>query len=198
MPTYNLVAKVDTEGSGKETTHLVRAPAVGVADGVPDKGDYLNPLEAFLTLRILGRRYAVRLPRNVQGRVVEQLIEDTSTPVDYKQPLLRLGLAESAQAGAAVAGAAADVGADADLIPVPTPSEGVFYRRPGPDSPAYVEEGDEVGAGATLGLVEVMKSFNQITYGGPALPERGVVVKILVEDSAEVSHGQPLFLIRPA
>jgi biotin carboxyl carrier protein len=197
MPTYNLVAKVDTEGSGQETTHLVRAPAVGVADGVPDKGVYLNPLEAFLTLRILGRRYTVRLPRNVQGRVVEQLIEDTSTPVDYKQPLLRLGLAESAQAEAAVA-AAADVGADADLIPVPTPSEGVFYRRPGPDSPAYVEEGDEVGEGATLGLVEVMKSFNQITYGGPALPERGVVVKILVEDSAEVSHGQPLFLIRPA
>jgi biotin carboxyl carrier protein len=198
MPSYNLVAKVDTEGTGKETTHLVRAPAVGVADGVPDKGDYLNPLEAFLTLRILGRRYTVRLPRNVQGRVVEQLIEDTSTPVDYKQPLLRLGLAESEHAEAAGSAAAADADADADLIPVPTPSEGIFYRRPGPDSPAYVEEGDEVGAGATLGLVEVMKSFNQITYGGPALPERGVVVKILVEDSAEVSYGQALFLIRPA
>jgi acetyl-CoA carboxylase biotin carboxyl carrier protein len=200
MPTYNLVAKVYTEGSGQETTHLVRAPAVGVADGVPDQGVYLNPLEAFLTLRILDRRYTVRLPRNVQGRVVEQFIEDTSTPVEYKQPLLRLGLAESSLAGVAEVGggATADSGADADLIPVPAPSEGVFYRRPGPDSPAYVEQGAEVSAGATLGLVEVMKSFNQITYGGPALPERGVVVKILVEDTAEVSFGQPLFLIRPA
>ena len=53
-------------------------------------------------------------------------------------------------------------------------------------------------AGTVLGLVEVMKSFNQIAYGGPGLPERGTVAKVLVQDAAEVTYGQTLFLIRPA
>ena len=77
------------------------------------------------------------------------------------------------------------------------PSEGVFYRRPSPDSPPYVEEGARVESGAVLGLVEVMKSFNQITYGGPGLPERARVERVLAEDSVEVQFGQRLFLIRP-
>ena len=49
-----------------------------------------------------------------------------------------------------------------------------------------------------LGLVEVMKCFNQIAYGGPGLPERGTVAKILVDDSDEVVHDQVMFLISPA
>ena len=46
-------------------------------------------------------------------------------------------------------------------------------------------------------MVEVMKCFNQITYGGPGLPESGQVTGILVEDAAEVRFGQPLFRIKP-
>ena len=197
MPTLKLVARVDNEEQGR---FLVRAPAVGVVDGVPEVGVYLNPLEAFLTLRVLDRRHAVQLPRGVQGRVVERLIEDTATPVAYGQPLFRLSpiaeepvAAERSRAGARAPGAA-----DAELIAVVAPSEGVFYRRPGPDSPAYVEQGSHVGSGTVLGLVEVMKSFNQIAYGGAGLPERGVVERILVEDAAEVAFGQTLFLVRPA
>ena len=43
-----------------------------------------------------------------------------------------------------------------------------------------------------------MKCFNQIAYGGPGLPERGTVAKVLVEDAEEVEHDQVMFLIRPA
>ena len=175
----------------------MRSPAVGVADGVPKVGVYLNPMEGFLTLTVLNRRHLVLLPHEVGGRVVEQLIEDTYTPVGYNQPLLRLSqVAAEAAAGpreAATGGAASDAG----LIKVSAPSEGVFYRRPTPDSPAYVEEGTEVATGTVLGLVEVMKSFNQITYGGPGLPERARVERISVDDAAEVSFGQILFLVRP-
>jgi biotin carboxyl carrier protein len=48
-----------------------------------------------------------------------------------------------------------------------------------------------------LGLVEVMKCFNQITYGGPGLPERGEIVKILGPDTGEVQFGDELFWVRP-
>jgi len=202
MATYELIARVDRDASD-DTTFTVRSPAVGVADGVPADGEYLNPLEGFLSLTVMNRRYVVRLPRDVQGRVIERFIDDTYTPVGYDQPLFRLSqTAESEAHGAAnAAGRQAgqlDSEGGADLIVVAAPSEGVFYRRPGPDSPAYVEEGAEVTAGTVLGLVEVMKSFNQITYGAPGLPDRGIVVRILAEDAAEVAFGQRLFLIRPA
>ena len=84
--------------------------------------------------------------------------------------------------------------ADADLIPIVAPSEGVFYRRPGPDTPAYVEQGSQVSTGSVLGLVEVMKSFNQITYGGPGLPEQAVVREVRAEEGAEVRAGQVLIV----
>jgi biotin carboxyl carrier protein len=198
MPTHRLVARVDTDA--QDDSFLVRAPTVGMVDGVPAVGVYLNPMEGFLTLTVLNRRHVVQLPRNVQGRVVERFIEDTAAPVAYNQPLFRLSqlAAELPAEGASARAATTAEGAiDADLITVTAPSEGVFYRRPGPDSPPYVEAGSAVSIGSVLGLVEVMKSFNQITYGGPGLPERGRVERVLVEDAAEVAFGQTLFLIRP-
>jgi acetyl-CoA carboxylase biotin carboxyl carrier protein len=196
MPTYRLVAKVD---HGSDESFLVRSPAVGVADGVPSLGVYLNPSEGFLRLNILGRRYVVQLPRNIQGTVTEQLIEDSEVPVGYGQPLFRLSpVRELGTRGAEGAAAGGKEHAADDLIAVTAPSDGVFYRKPTPESPCYVEEGSAVTTGSVLGLVEVMKSFNQIAYGAPGLPERGTVAKVLVQDAVEVAFGQTLFLVRPS
>jgi len=64
---------------------------------------------------------------------------------------------------------------------------GIFYRRPDPESDPYVEEGDEVSAGDTVGLIEVMKSFHEIKA-----EEDGTVSKFLVETEEAVSAGQDL------
>lgn len=80
---------------------------------------------------------------------------------------------------------------------VRSPTEGVFYRRPDPGSPPYVEAGDVVPLGHPLGMVEVMKCFNQVRYEGLGLPARARVVKVLVEDSQEIRHDQVLFLMEP-
>lgn len=195
MAELKIAARIE-EGEGG--TFLVRSPAVGVVDAMPREGLYLNAMEGFLGLRVLGRRHVVLLPRGVQGRIAERFVEGWSVPVEYNQPLLRLRV--GVDAGEAererTAGAGGAAGAS-DLIAVPAPSDGIFYRRPGPDSPCYVEVGQSIARGAVLGLVEVMKSFNQILYGGPGLPERGQVAAILVEDSCEVKFGQPLFRIKP-
>ncbi|MCK4305251.1 MAG: biotin carboxyl carrier domain-containing protein [Candidatus Eisenbacteria sp.] len=84
-----------------------------------------------------------------------------------------------------------------ELITIKSPSEGIFYSRPSPDAPAYVEVGAEISAGTVLGLVEVMKCFNQIAYGGADLPAKGRVVRILAEDAEEVRFGQALFGVEP-
>jgi acetyl-CoA carboxylase biotin carboxyl carrier protein len=70
---------------------------------------------------------------------------------------------------------------------VKAPMPGTFYRRPDPESDAYVEEGDSVSAGDTVGLIEVMKSFHEIKA-----EEDGKVSKVLVKDEEAVSAGQDL------
>ncbi len=188
------------EGGGKL---ILRSPVVGVADGAPELGRFVNPLDRLLTIKVLNIRYTLRVPRSVKGRIVEAFLPQSYTPVEYGQKLvavdpraLALGEASGEEEGAA-SGAQAG-GLDEETIVVKAPSEGIFYRKPSPDAKPFVEEGSEVKIGSVLGLVEVMKCFNQIAYEGAGLPERAVVQRILVEDAAEVKFGQPLFWLRPA
>jgi acetyl-CoA carboxylase biotin carboxyl carrier protein len=62
---------------------------------------------------------------------------------------------------------------------------GTFYRRPDPDSDPYVNEGDSISAGDTVGLIEVMKSFHEVKAEAD-----GTVSKFLVEDEEAVDAGQ--------
>lgn len=199
MSEENLLARVDVENDD-ETRFLIRSPTVGFASALPEVGTYLNAEQVFVTMIVLGRRYRVQLPGRVHGHVAELLVEGTHVPVEYGQPLLRLEVHHEAPGERDPrkrAGDGATAGAD-DLIPVPAPSDGIFYRRHSPESEPYVEEGTRVQKGSVLGMVEVMKCFNQILYGGPGLPDEGIVVSILAKDTSEVTFGAPLFLIRPA
>ena len=64
---------------------------------------------------------------------------------------------------------------------------GTFYRGPDPESDSYVEEGDQVSAGETVGLIEVMKSFHEVKA-----EEEGTIARFLVENEEAVDAGQDL------
>ena len=72
-----------------------------------------------------------------------------------------------------------NTGKSARLIEVRAPMSGVFYRRPGPDQPAYVEAGDEVRKKQVLGLLETMKVFQKVKA-----PAAGRVVEIAAQNEA--------------
>jgi biotin carboxyl carrier protein len=55
-----------------------------------------------------------------------------------------------------------------------------------------------VEEGTTLALVEVMKCFSAITYGGDDLPSRAEIIEVRADDGAEVETDQILFVVRPA
>jgi acetyl-CoA carboxylase biotin carboxyl carrier protein len=95
--------------------------------------------------------------------------------------------APSAAAPAAKPAAASSVD---NLLTIKSPMIGTFYRRPSPDKPNFVEEGDEVKNGKVVCIIEAMKLFNEIES-----EISGRVVKILVEDSTPVEYDQPLFLV---
>ena len=68
-----------------------------------------------------------------------------------------------------------------------SPLPGTFYRRPSPDKPAYKEDGDKVKAGDVVGLIEVMKSFNEVKAD-----VAGKIVKFVADNEEPVMAGQVL------
>jgi acetyl-CoA carboxylase biotin carboxyl carrier protein len=78
------------------------------------------------------------------------------------------------------------------------PTSGRFYGRPGPDKPAFVTAGAEITTGTTVCLLEVMKTFHRVTYGGAGLPPEARVVAIAVADEADVNSGDVLVRVEPA
>ena len=70
---------------------------------------------------------------------------------------------------------------------MPCPLPGTFYRKPAPDAATFKEIGDKVTIGETIGLIEVMKTFN------PVMAEAtGTIAAFHVEDEDAVMAGQPL------
>lgn len=69
---------------------------------------------------------------------------------------------------------------------------GTLFLAPAPDQPPFVVPGDVVQEGQPLAIVEAMKMLNAVEAD-----TSGRVVKILVEDGAQVEAGTPLFLIEP-
>ena len=191
-----LIARFDEDK--QERRFVVRSPAVGVLDRVPNLGVFQNPLAGFAALTVLGRQQVLVLPHNVSGRVVEQLVTGMNIAVEYNQPLFRLEVDAEEYARIQSARHRGPLAPTPDgLIAVPSPSDGIFYRRASQDGPPYVEVGSQVSRGTVLGLVEVMKCFNQIVYVGPGFPDRGTIASVHAEDATEVRFGALLFHVRP-
>jgi acetyl-CoA carboxylase biotin carboxyl carrier protein len=68
-----------------------------------------------------------------------------------------------------------------------SPLPGIFYRKPAPDRPAYKNDGDVVADSDTIGLIEVMKSFNEVKAGAA-----GKILRFLAENEEPVMAGQPI------
>lgn len=73
-----------------------------------------------------------------------------------------------------------------DLL-VTAPVLGVFYRRSNPDQPLLVDEGASVTAGQVIGLIEVMKTYHEVTA-----PRDGKLAAFFVKDGQFVEYGQPI------
>ena len=88
---------------------------------------------------------------------------------------------------------AAEVANASNFIEIKSPMVGTFYRSANPESPAFVNVGDEVAPGKVVCIIEAMKLFNEIES-----EIKGKIVKVLVDNASPVEYDQPLFLVEPA
>lgn len=97
----------------------------------------------------------------------------------------------AAQAVAPIAVAAAPK--EDNLVVIKSPMVGTFYRSSNPETPSFVNVGDEVTVGKVVCIIEAMKLFNEIES-----EVKGRIVKVLIDNASPVEYDQPLFLVEPA
>ena len=73
---------------------------------------------------------------------------------------------------------------------ITAPIVGLFFRRPAPDQPPFVDVGEHVTVGATMAIIEVMKMMVPVEA-----TVAGRIVAVLAEDGDMVESGQPLFAV---
>ena len=95
---------------------------------------------------------------------------------------------------AAPAVSSGDLDDDEDDLPeghvVKSPMVGTFYRSPSPGAEAFVQIGQTVKQGETIGVIEAMKLLNEIEADAS-----GVIKAILLDNGEPVEFGEPLFVI---
>lgn len=195
-PTLDALADPPVTIDGHPVIHL-RAPRPGIFVPAIDHGDLVAAGSAIGELVVLGR--SIALLARATGFAV-QLEHATATgtgrrAVAHGDLLFALDptLARLTPGGDT---AATDAAAQttAGLV-FRAPTSGRFYSRSAPDKPPFVTEGTQLTHGSTICLLEVMKTFSRITYGGPGLPETARVSRVLVADGADVNAGEPLLAL---
>lgn len=82
---------------------------------------------------------------------------------------------------------------DEHYAKVTSPMVGTFYSAPSPDSPPFVNVGQNISKGQTVCIIEAMKMMNELEA-----EVSGKVVRLLVENGQPVEFGQILMLVDPA
>jgi acetyl-CoA carboxylase biotin carboxyl carrier protein len=77
-------------------------------------------------------------------------------------------------------------------VAVTAPLLGRFYSQPEPGAAPFVTVGSDVNEDTTVGLIEVMKTFNAVRAG-----VSGTVTEICAQDSQLLEYGQVLLRVRP-
>ena len=139
-------------------------------------------------------QFKLNVKRSSAGRTVDPLSQPTppALPPAFA-PAALPPVAAAPQPPAAAPAPTPAAPAATNHYTLKSPMIGTFYRSANPESPVFVNVGDEVKKGQTLCIIEAMKLFNEIES-----EVSGRVVKILVDNASPVEYDQPLFLIDPS
>lgn len=131
-------------------------------------------------------------------KLIDLMIESDLQSIEVKEGDQSIALARRnpvvagvAQVAAAAPAAAPVVKAAARGAVETSPMVGVFYSAPSPGEGPFINVGQTVSAGETLGIIEAMKIMNPIET-----TQSGVVEEILVKNGDVIQFGQPLFRYR--
>jgi acetyl-CoA carboxylase biotin carboxyl carrier protein len=174
----------------------LRAPGPGAFVPAIALGDLVTAGATIGELVVLGRPFAIIVPRRPDGPATLGIAIEPPTTTravgygdllvafDPSLPVATDALTPAGPARTSVAG-----------LVFRAPTSGRFYGRPTPDKPPFVAPGTQLAPGVTICLLEVMKTFHRVTYGGHGLPDTARVLEILVADGDDVNADDPLLAL---
>ena len=181
-------------GDGESSDLL--APSVGVFTPAVTEGELVSAGQVVGTIDVLGVLRELTVPEGVAGRVTQRVGGGRSrVPVQYGDALFAISTASMGDVTARTSAVSADSQGAPSFV---APMSGRFYSRPSPTEPPFVAVGDTVQQGQTVGLLEVMKTFNRLVYQGDALPERAKVEGIVPKEGDDVVRGDVILALGSA
>jgi len=178
-------------GDGESSDLL--APSVGVFTPAVTRGELVSAGQVVGTIDVLGVMRELTVPEGVAGRVTQRVGGGRSrVPVQYGDALFAISTASMGDVTARTSAVSADSQGAPSFV---APMSGRFYSRPSPTEPPFVAAGDTVQQGQTVGLLEVMKTFNRLVYQGDALPERAKVERIVPKEGDDVVRGDVILAL---
>jgi biotin carboxyl carrier protein len=177
-----LAVKLQVEGGWR-----IASPQPGAFHPAILKGP-VSARDVIGTLAVLGTMIEVAVPAGVSGWIDGEIAPRV---VDHGDLLATLIPMKTAVDAPDAPDAAEQLSASGPVFRAPT--SGRYYGRSAPDKPPFLTVGAELHTGATVCLLEVMKTFNRITYDG----QRARVRELLVAEGADVNAGDPLVSLEP-
>jgi acetyl-CoA carboxylase biotin carboxyl carrier protein len=179
--------------TGNATATVITSPGPGWFTPRVKTGELIGAGGCIGVLEVLGVRRSICLERGA-GRARLAVTDGIRSAVQHGQVLAWVDAAAVAAGdpSSQVETAVLPSALSSTGLLVRSPSSGRFYGRPGPGKPPFVVAGDIVKAGDPLCLLEVMKTFHRITYGGAEFPARARVTRVLVTDDADLAPGQAI------
>ena len=134
------------------------SPSTGFFDRPPAIGTFVRPGSPVGYLTILRKYYHLLIPEGHHGIVTDLYITARKQRVEYGQPIFKVSPESEITLDSRFESTKAEAQAPSEGIPegmfgVRSPTDGIFYRRPNPQSPPYVETGSAVSQGTILALV---------------------------------------------
>jgi acetyl-CoA carboxylase biotin carboxyl carrier protein len=117
---------------------------------------------------------------------------DLTVRVVGQAPAAAVYAAPSATPAAAATASAPPTAAPRGPV-IASPMVGTFYRSSSPSAAPFVSVGDRVKKGQVIGIIEAMKTMNQIEAD-----RDGVVSDILVQNAQPVEFGEALIALDAA
>ena len=132
---------------------------------------------------------------NIKAGASKVEVAQMAMPINYQPQVMPTAPVPAAAATAQAASSAIPVEpADDDkYVTIKSPMIGTFYRSANPESPVFINVGDEIKPGDNICIIEAMKLFNEIES-----EVSGKIIKVLADDATPVEYDQPLFLIDPS
>lgn len=177
-------------------TNDLLATTVGVFAPAVAEGELVSAGQVVGTIDVLGVLHELTVPAGIAGRVAECVGDGRlRVPVGYGETLL---VVSSTSIGDVATETSSDSADAQDALAFVAPMSGRFYSRPSPTEPPFVAAGDTVQSGQTVGLLEVMKTFNRLVYQGDELPGQARVDKVVPAEGADVVRGDVILLLAPS